>query len=158
MIRTTMQTGEPPAQMQAMMQGFAGGGGGRFGAGGGFQERPGETRPTPSFPTPGAGGRGGAGGDLMAGGMGGMQAAFGPLRDALGDDFAAIGLFPGGGGRGGRGGRGGQNVLMGTGDYRITLTVGTQKFQQLLRIERVSGGEGGGGFFGEDEEEGRDGR
>ena len=158
MIRETMRSGQPPAQMQAMMGAFAGGGG-RFGAAGGFQERPGETRPTPSFPTAApAGGRGGAGAgaaDLMAGGMGGMQAAFGPLRDALGDDFAAIGLFPGGGGRGGRGG-GMQNILMGTGDYRVTLVVGSQRISKVLRIERVSGGEGGGGFFGEEVEE-RDG-
>lgn len=92
----------------------------------------------------------------MAGGMGGLQAAFGPLRDALGDDFGALGLFPGMGG-GGRGGRGGQqNVLMGTGDYKVTLVVGGQSYTTTLRIERVSGGEGGGGFFGADDEEGRE--
>jgi hypothetical protein len=77
---------------------------------------------------------------------------FGPLREALGDDFAAIGLFPGGGGGGGRGGRGGQNTLATTGDYKITIIVGGTSYTKLLRIERVSGGEGGGGFFGLDDD------
>jgi hypothetical protein len=82
-----------------------------------------------------------------------MMAAFGPLRDALGEDFAALGLFPGMGG-GGRGGRGGpQTVLMGTGDYKVTLVVGGQSYVTTVRIERVSGGEGGGGFFGVDDDE-----
>ena len=81
-----------------------------------------------------------------------MMAAFGPLRDALGEDFAALGLFPGmGGGRGGRGG-GAQTVLMGTGDYKVTLIVGGQSSTTTLRLERVSGGEGGGGFFGGDDD------
>ena len=48
--------------MQAMMGGFGGGGGGGFGGGGGApgvrNDRPGETRPTPSFPTAGQGGGG----------------------------------------------------------------------------------------------------
>lgn len=79
-----------------------------------------------------------------------MMASLGPLRDALGDDMAALGLnFGGGGGRGGRGG--GANVLVGTGDYRITITSGGTTMSKLLRVERVSGGDGGGGFgFGFD--------
>ena len=78
--------------------------------------------------------------------------SFGPLREALGDDFAAIGIFPGGGGGGGggRGGRGGQNALAVTGDYKITILVGGTSYSKVLRIERVSGGEGGAGFFGLD--------
>ena len=168
MIRETMKTGQPPAAMQAMLGGFGGGGGGgRGGAGAGFfNERPGETRAMPSFAAAGAGagaggGRGGRGGGapggaegaegLAAGGAAGLQAAFGPLRDALGDDFQAIGLFPGGGGRGGRGG-GGANALQNTGDYKITVIIGGQSYSKTLRIERVSGGEGGGFGFGEDEE------
>jgi hypothetical protein len=155
MIRTTVQTGEQPPQMAAMLGGAfgGGGGGGRGGAGaGGFQDRPGETRALPSFGAQG-GGRGAAGAAAGGGGAAeapagpaGLQAMFGPLRDALGDDFAAIGLFPGGGG--GRGGRGGQNTLANTGDYKITIIVGGASYTKLLRIERVSGGEGGGGFFG----------
>lgn len=155
MIRTTVQTGQQPPQMAAMLAGGfgGGGGGGRGGAGaGGFQDRPGETRALPSFPTSTAG-RGGAGGGAGAGeapaGPAGLQAIFGPLRDALGDDFAAIGLFPGGGGRGGRGG---QNSLVGTGDYKVTIIVGGTSYSKVLHVERVSGGEGGAGFFGLDDE------
>jgi photosystem II stability/assembly factor-like uncharacterized protein len=169
MIRTAAQTGQPPAQMMAMLGGGGGFGGGFGGGGGagGFAERPGETTPVPSFPTGGAaaGGRGGAGGGGRGGAGGGgrggaggagagpaeMMAAFGPLRDALGEDFAALGLFPGMGG--GRGGRGPQTVLMGTGDYKVTLIVGGQTVTTTLRLERVSGGEGGGGFFGVDDDE-----
>ena len=81
---------------------------------------------------------------------------FGPLREALGDDFAALGIFPGGGGGGGRGGRGGQNVLVGTGDYKVTIIVGGTSYSKLLHVERVSGGEGGGGFFGLDDHETRE--
>jgi hypothetical protein len=161
-----MQTGQQPPQMAAMMGGGfggGGGGGGRGGAGaGGFQDRPGETRALPSFGAQG-GGRGGAGGGPggaapggegapeAAAGPAGLQAVFGPLREALGDDFAAIGILPGGGG-GGRGRRGGQNTLAGTGDYKITIIVGGTSYSKVLRIERVSGGEGGGGFFGLDDE------
>ena len=181
-IRTTVQTGEQPPEMQAMLGGALGGGGGggagRFGGATGFQDRPGESRPLPSFPTAGAGGPAGPGGPGGRGGRGGagagaagagaagagaaagpagLQAMFGPLREALGDDFAAIGIFPGGGGGGpggggGRGGRGGQNGLAGTGDYKITIIVGGTSYSKMLRIERVSGGEGGGGFFGLDGE------
>lgn len=80
------------------------------------------------------------------------MAAFGPLRDALGDDMAALGLGFGGGG--GRRGGGGGNVMMGTGDYRITIVAGGTTMSRVLRVERVSGGDGGGGFgFGIDEDD-----
>lgn len=83
-----------------------------------------------------------------------MMQSLGPLRDALGDDMAALGLNFGGGGGGGRGGRGGANVLVGTGDYRITITSGGTTMSKLLRVERVSGGDGGGGFgFGFDDDD-----
>ncbi len=169
MIRTTMRTGEQPPQMQAMLGALGGGGGGsgRGAGAGGFEDRPGESRATPSCPTGGAaggrGGRGGGGagggesGGEVAGGAAGFQAAFGPLREALGDDIAAIGLFPGGGGggRGGRGGGGPQLTLVGTGDYRVTIIVGGTSYSKVLRVERVSGGEGGGGFFGQDDDNDR---
>ena len=70
-----------------------------------------------------------------------MQAIFGPLREALGDDLGALGMGGGGGG-----GRGGANVLVNTGDYRISIVAGGTTLTQLLRVERVSGGGGGGGF------------
>ena len=151
MIRTSVQTGQPPAAMQAMLGGggFGGGGGGFGGVGaGGFVERAGESPAVPSFGGAG-GGRGGAGGG-RGGGAGagapdaaGMMAAMGPLRDALGDDFAALGLGfgGGGGGRGGRGG-GGANVLVSSGDYRITIVAGSNTMSKLLRVEDVGiGGE-----------------
>ncbi len=157
MIRTSAQTGEPPAAFQAMLGG-GGGGGGRGGAGGGgFQERAGESLATPSFAAAG-GGRGGAGGrgaapgagaDPAAGGAAGLMALLGPLAAALGEDMAALGMGfngGGGGGRGGRGGGGGANALMGTGDYRITIVAGGTTMSRVLRVERVSGGDGGGGF------------
>jgi photosystem II stability/assembly factor-like uncharacterized protein len=155
MIRTAVRTGEPPAALAAMIGGGGGGGGGGRGGGGGggFQDRPGESPATPSFPT-GQAGRGAAGAGA-AGGAEGLQAALGPLREALGNDFSALGL----GGGGGRGGGGGGapartiNYLVGTGDYRVTLVTGGTSTSRLLRVERVSGGEGGGGFgFGDDEE------
>jgi hypothetical protein len=60
-----------------------------------------------------------------------------------------------GGGGGGRGGRGGQNALVGTGDYKVTIIVGGTPYSKVLHVERVSGGEGGGGFFGLDDDERR---
>ncbi|MEO7520695.1 MAG: hypothetical protein ABIW79_02650, partial [Gemmatimonas sp.] len=161
MIRTSVRTGEPPAALLAGFGGGGGGGGGRGGGGGGggFQERPGETPARPSFPQgQGRGATGGAAGaETSAGAEGagaeGMQAALGPLRTALGDDFAALGLG-GGGGRGGGGGARTISSLVGTGDYRVTLVAGGTTVSRLLRVERVSGGEGGGGFgFFDDEEE-----
>ena len=57
--------------------------------------------------------------------------------------FDIIGVkAPGGaGGRGntGGGGRGAAAGIVGTGDYLVTLTVGTQTYKQVLHIERVSG-------------------
>ena len=44
------------------------------------------------------------------------------------------------------------SVDAGTGDYKITIIVGGTSYSKMLRIERVSGGEGGGGFFGLDGE------
>jgi photosystem II stability/assembly factor-like uncharacterized protein len=128
-----------------------GGGGGGFGGGagaGGWQERPGETTPVPSFGAA-TGGRGGGG----AGGMAEMQAALGPLREALGEDFGALGL----GGRGGGGGfGGGQAPLAGTGDYKVSLVAGGRTLSTVLRVERISGSGAAGFGFGEDDDEDRD--
>jgi hypothetical protein len=46
----------------------------------------------------------------------------------------------GGGGGGGRGGLGGGSVA-GNGEYLVTMTVGTQTFRTVLKVERVSGGD-----------------
>lgn len=147
MVRTSFRTGQPPAGFGG---GFGGGGGGfGGGGGGGFQDRPGESAARPSFAVAGAAGAAPAR-PAAAPDAGGMQALLGPLREALGDDFSALGL--GGGGGGGRGRT--VNSLVGTGDYRITIIAGPTTMSRTLRVERVSGGDGGGGFgFGDDDED-----
>jgi hypothetical protein len=147
MARNALTRG--PEGMQAMMGAFGGGGGG-FGGGaaGARNDRPGETRPTPSFPTAGAaaGGRG-AGGGGGAPDMGGLQEVFGALREAI------PGFNPmGGGGRGGRGGGGGQAPLAESGDYRVTLTAGGRTMSQVLRVEKLANAGSGGGFGFEDDD------
>lgn len=148
MLRTSAKTGEPPAAFAALLGGGGGGGGGRGGFGGGFQERAGESRATPSFPTAGAGGGGGRG--AAAAGGADLQAMFGPLREALGDDMSALGLNFGG--RGGRGGGGGGQITVGSGDYKITMIAGANRMSTILHVERISGGGAGGFGFGEDED------
>jgi len=59
-----------------------------------------------------------------------------------------------GGRGGGGGGRGAQAPVVNSGDYLVTLTVGGKTYKQLLRVERVSGGDDtGGGFGGDDDKE-----
>ena len=55
-------------------------------------------------------------------------------------------LFGGGGGRGG-----GQAPVVNTGDYLVTLTVGGRTYKQVLRVERMSGGEDTGFGFQDEE-------
>jgi len=125
--------------MQAMMGRFGGGGGG-FGGGaaGARNDRPGETRPTPSFPT---GGRGAAGGDEQSG----IQAVFGALREAI-PDFNPFG-------GGGRGGRGGGAPLVESGTFKVTLTAGGRTTTQELRVEKLASAGSGSGFGFEDADE-----
>jgi hypothetical protein len=159
--RTAMSQGA--GGIQALMGGgggFGGGGGGGFGgggAGGARNDRPGETRPTPSFPTGGAaaggGGRGGqgGGGGAPAAGAEGIQQVFAAMREAMGPDFNPFG----GGGRGGRGGGGGAGGGMaGTGDYKVTVTAGGRTMSQLLRVEQLTSANAAtAGFQEEDDEE-----
>ena len=56
------------------------------------------------------------------------------------------------GGFGGFGGRGNQAPVVASGDYLVTLTVGGKTYKQLLRVERVSGGDDTGSFGFDDEE------
>ena len=50
------------------------------------------------------------------------------------------------------GGRGAQAPVVASGDYLVTLTVGGKTYKQLLRVERVSGGDDTSAFgFDEDE-------
>jgi hypothetical protein len=42
---------------------------------------------------------------------------------------------------------------VGTGDYLVTMTVDGKKYTQVLHVERVRGGDSGGFFGGEEDEE-----
>jgi hypothetical protein len=128
---------------------FRGGGGRGAGGGGAWNPRPGEGAVIGA-----------------AGARGGEGAAEGATSDNPAD---ALNAFPGGaqelqqllrppgqqGGRGGGGGgRGAQAPVVNSGDYLVTLTVGGKTYKQLLRVERVSGGDDtGGGFGGDDDKE-----
>ncbi|MCX5763876.1 MAG: hypothetical protein NTU67_04495 [Gemmatimonadetes bacterium] len=134
--------------------GGGGGGGGGRGAGAAcerpltqwepFCARPGEAAPTPAR-------GGGAADDAAGGGRGGRGGA--PESDAVKKIFDLIGLkMPAqGGGRGGNaafGGGAAGNFTAGTGDYLVTLTIGTTTLKQKLHVERVSGGDDASGGFG----------
>jgi hypothetical protein len=54
-----------------------------------------------------------------------------------------------GGGRG----RGAAAPVVASGDYLVTLTVGGRSFRQLLRVERLSGGDDSGSAFGADDDD-----
>jgi hypothetical protein len=74
------------------------------------------------------------------------------LRDALGEDFAVLGL----GGRGGGGGGGGGGApIVGSGDYRVSIVAGGRTLSKVLRVERVSGGSQFG-FPGSEEDDDRE--
>ena len=155
-VRTLLN---PPAGGAAGFGG-RGGGGGAGGRGAGaacerplyqgdpFCARPGEG------PLPGGGGRGGADpNDPFAAFAGGGRGAGGPESAGVQRIFQLIGLkVPGGGGGrggGGGGGRGGGGgSVQGTGDYLVTMTVGTQTLRTVLHVERVSGGDDPGNPFG----------
>ena len=59
---------------------------------------------------------------------------------------------PGSRGFGGFGGRGGAPTV-GTGDYLVSMTVDGKKYTQVLHVERRSGGDTGGFFGGDDDED-----
>jgi hypothetical protein len=65
-----------------------------------------------------------------------------------------LGALFGGGGAGGRG-RGAAPVVA-SGDYLVTLTVGGRSYKQLLRVERLSGGDDSGSGFGGDDGDDQD--
>ncbi len=130
--------------------GGRGGGGGPGGRGGvgcerpltqwdTFCARPGEgTAPRPGTP------------DAAAEGGGANRGAAEP--ENVRKIFELIGLkVPAG--PGGRGGFGGAAVGSdnGTGSYLVTLKIGDKTYKQVLKIERVSGGDSGGSPFGGDD-------
>ncbi len=148
-IRTGL-TGGPDA-MQAMITqfgAFGGGGGGRGGAGGRWQDRPGETNPV----APGAAGAGARpaaapGAETATAGAPDQNQLMSVLQAAMGGGRGGMGALFGGGGR-----RGGAAALVGTGDYLVSITIGGKTMKQVLHVERVSGGDGGGFPFEEDDE------
>ncbi|MBM3907316.1 MAG: hypothetical protein FJ363_04450 [Gemmatimonadetes bacterium] len=137
----------------------AGGFGGRGGGGGGGGGAAGRTgigceRPLTQWdafcarPGEGSAARSGLAADPAA--AAGPQR--GPEPESVRRIFDIIGLKMPAGGRGGFGGFGGFAAEQGTGTYLVTLKVGDKTYKQVLKIERVSGGDGGGGFpFGEDD-------
>jgi photosystem II stability/assembly factor-like uncharacterized protein len=139
---------------------FRGGGRGSGATGGAWVARPGEGAfvgaGTAREEGEGAGGAGGAGGEQSP-----IEAlnAFPGGTDALTALFQIPGRAPergrGGFGAlfGGGGGRGAAPVVP-SGDYLVTLTVGGRTYKQLLRVERLSGGDDSGAAFGEDGEDG----
>lgn len=140
----------------------AGGRGGRGGGAGGGRgalpancERP-LTQWEPFCARPGEGAVVGARGGPGAAGEGGPADAGpgGPEPASVLKVFQLVGIRPpAGGGRGGGGGGrgGGGGVVVGPGDYLITMTAGGKTFRQVLHVERMNGGEVGGGFGGGEE-------
>lgn len=156
--RTAMADG--PAGIQRLIGGGGGGGRGGFaggggaGGGGGFaggrNDRPGESRPTPSFPPAQAGGGGVAGAGAAARNAAevtSVQAVFAAMREAI------PGFNPLGGGRGGGGGFGAGGGMVRSGDFRITLTAGGQTMSQMLRVEQLNAADATLDGFGEEEEQ-----
>jgi hypothetical protein len=124
-------------------------------AGGAWNPRPGEGAIVGAAGARGGGEGAAAGGedsplDALQAFPGGLDAITEllrvPGRPAERGGFA---LFGGGRGRG-------QAPLVASGDYLVTLTVGGRSYRQLLRVERVSGGDDSGAAFGEGAEDGRE--
>jgi hypothetical protein len=148
------------ARVKQLLNPAQGGGpGGRGGAGGGGGGQAGRTgigceRPLTQWDTFCA--RPGEGSAARNGLAADPAAAFGPQRgpetEAVRKVFDLIGIkvpAPAGRGFGGFGGLGGGEA--GTGSYLVTLKIGDKTYKQVLKIERVSGGDGGSSPFGTDE-------
>jgi len=130
-----------------------GGGGGRGGAGGGgWNARPGEGAVI------GAGGGGGRGEGAEAGAEASPMDALNAFPGGM-QELQQLLRPPGQAGGGGRGGGfagfggGGQAPVVAAGDYLVTLTVGGKTYKQLLRVERVSGGDDAGRFGFDDDDD-----
>jgi hypothetical protein len=144
---------------QMMMSGdvaglFRGGGGGRGGAGStAWNPRPGEGAVVGA-----AGARGGGEGAAEGGGENPADAlnAFPGGAQEFQQLLRPPGQQGGRGGGGGFGGRGAQAPVVASGDYLVTLTVGGKTYKQLLRVERVSGGDDTSAFGFDDDDEPRD--
>jgi len=135
-IKTAAASGDQAALTQIF--GFGRGGRGGAGAPTGFQERPGEG-PMPRAPGAAQGQRGE---------RAGAEPAMDPSEMR---ELAQLFRAPGSRGFGGFG-RGGAPTV-GTGDYLVTMTVDGKKYTQVLHVERVRGGDSGGFFGGEEDED-----
>ncbi|GJG88796.1 hypothetical protein tb265_39770 [Gemmatimonadetes bacterium T265] len=130
----------------------------RGGGGGTFAARPAEGAFVGAGGAPAggarAGGEGAAGGgedsplDVLNGFPGGTEA----ITDLLRVPGRPVERGGGGGLFGGSGGRRGPAPVVPSGDYLVTLTVGGRQYRQLLRVERLSGGDDAGPAFGDDGE------
>ena len=93
--------------------------------------------------------------ELSVGGGGGGGRGAAPTPAVL-KVLSLIGIRAPAGGRGGGGfpgfGGGAGTFVVGTGDYLVTMTIGSQTFKQVLHVERVSGGDDIGAPFGNDED------
>ena len=139
----------PPAEIERIRKAINSGAGlgglfrrgGPGGAPGVFVERPGESPlprargPRPARDTTGAAARRGqgAGGPAAGGGEAPIDpAVLSEVFQALRSSGAIQGGF----------GRRNQNPLVETGDYLVTVTANGQTMRQVLRVDRVSGGDG----------------
>ncbi|MFL5606043.1 MAG: WD40/YVTN/BNR-like repeat-containing protein [Gemmatimonadaceae bacterium] len=136
---------------------FRGGARGSGGTGGAWVARPGEG----AFVGAGGAREQGEGASAAGGEQSPIEAlnAFPGGTEALTELFQIPGRPPERGGLGtvfgGGGGGRGRNAapVVASGDYLVTLTVGGRTYKQLLRVERLSGGDDSGSAFGEDEED-----
>jgi hypothetical protein len=137
---------------QMMMSGDIAGffrGGGRGGAAGGaWNPRPGEGAVVGATRGRGGGQAGGGGGESPAEALNAFPGGAQELQQLL----RPPGQQGGRGGFGGFGGRGGQAPVVNSGDYLVSLTVGGKTYKQLLRVDRVSGGDDTGGFGFDDQD------
>ena len=147
MMVNRMRDGIKTGNLQELFQRFGGGGGAQRPAGPPrFQERPGETSAPARGPAARSEGQ-------QAGEEGGEAAM--PAQSQM-QDILRVLRPPGT--RGGRFSlsygaynptRRGAGPLMSTGDYLVTLKVGDQTLQQVLRVERMPGAEDSGFTFEE---------
>jgi hypothetical protein len=159
-MRDAMVTGNMAELFRRFGSVFGGSGRGRGGATRGFAERPGESagrgragpagarRPGAPGGEPGAAGEAGQAGGMPGPGM--MQELMRAFRrdDQLTRYGWALG-FGGFGGGGGGGGDGAFGPMAETGDFLVTITIDGETMSQVLRVQRI--GDGGGGGFGFDD-------
>ena len=165
-IDSMTKAGGNAASLARIKEQLLGAGGGRGGFGFGRPASTGEfmARPGESPPPRGAGAAGGAAGVGRAGGRGaggasGGAGAAGPIDQTLLREISQLVRIPGSSypsfGRGGGGGGRGAAALAGTGDYLVTMTVGSHVERQTVHVQRMPGldDDTNGGFFSEEKDD-----